>query len=244
VVIYKGDAGYMTDAQKSAFDAYVKRGGGIVSLHDALCGPDPAHFANLVGGGKKHGEVNYTLEAAIPYTVVDKENPIMKDMSNVTIYDEAFYNLTWAKDPGIHVLATVAMPATRAPASIKAKSFRRSGPTNTQFRVGSPRGRSFGCRGTHTRTSRTIRSSGRCFAGLRGRLKGPLTNWSTTWRPRARRGRPLLLRLLQLVRFTPTQFFSARAPELRRAQTRRAKLKDSFSSMSGAWRPRTPVSNG
>src|SRR5271166_1092439 len=31
VVIYKGDAAYMSESQKSALEAYVKRGGGIVS---------------------------------------------------------------------------------------------------------------------------------------------------------------------------------------------------------------------
>jgi hypothetical protein len=41
-VIYKGDAGYLSDAQKALFEAYVKRGGGFVSFHDSLCGPDPA----------------------------------------------------------------------------------------------------------------------------------------------------------------------------------------------------------
>src|SRR3954466_14331031 len=38
VVIYKGDVGYLTDADKAAIEAYVQRGGGLVSLHDALCG--------------------------------------------------------------------------------------------------------------------------------------------------------------------------------------------------------------
>jgi type 1 glutamine amidotransferase len=112
VIIYKGDAGYLTAEEKTALEAYVKRGGGLVSLHDSLCGPDPAHFAALVGGGKKHGEVNYTLEAPIPYTVVDTAHPIMKGMSNFTLEDEAFYNLTWASNPGIHVLATTAIPGT------------------------------------------------------------------------------------------------------------------------------------
>jgi type 1 glutamine amidotransferase len=112
VLIYKGDAAYVNDAQKTALEAYVKRGGGLVSLHDSLCGPDPAYFANLVGGAKKHGEVNYTLDAPIEYEIVDKENPIMKDMSPMTIWDEAFYKMTWAKDPAIHVLATVKLPPT------------------------------------------------------------------------------------------------------------------------------------
>ena len=114
VVIYKGDAAYLSDTQKAALEAYVKRGGGLVSFHDSLCGPDPAYFATLVGGAKKHGEVNYTLDAPIHYDVVDKSNPIMKDMSDVTIPDEAFFTMTWAKDPGIHVLANTVVPPTRS----------------------------------------------------------------------------------------------------------------------------------
>ena len=117
VILYKGDAGYLGETEKNLLEAYIKRGGGLVSLHDSLCGPDPAYFATLVGGGKKHGEVNYTLAAPIPYTVVDTASPIMQGMSNFTLYDEAFYNITWAQDPAVansavHVLATAVIPAT------------------------------------------------------------------------------------------------------------------------------------
>jgi type 1 glutamine amidotransferase len=114
IVIYKGDAAYLSDSTKAALEAFVKRGGGLVSFHDSLCGPDPAYFATLVGGAKKHGEVNYTLDAPIPYTVVDRENPIMKDMSDFTIFDEAFFKMTWAEHPGIHVLATAKIAPTRS----------------------------------------------------------------------------------------------------------------------------------
>ena len=114
VVIYKGDAAFLSDTEKELLEAYVKRGGGLVSFHDSLCGPDPAYFATLVGGAKKHGEVNYTLDAPIPYTVVDRSDPIMKDMSDITIFDEAFFLMTWAKDPGIHVLATARIAPTRS----------------------------------------------------------------------------------------------------------------------------------
>ena len=41
MVMYKGDAGYMTPEEKATLEAYLKRGGGIVSFHDTLCGPDP-----------------------------------------------------------------------------------------------------------------------------------------------------------------------------------------------------------
>ena len=112
LIIYKGDAGYLTAPTKAALEAFVKRGGGLVSLHDSICGPDPVYFANLFGGAKKHGEVNYTLGADIPYTIVDKADPIMQGMTNITIFDEAFYNMTFAHNPGIHVLATAVIPGT------------------------------------------------------------------------------------------------------------------------------------
>lgn len=112
VILYKGDAGYLSGEEKSALEEYVKRGGGLVSLHDSLCGPDPAYFATLVGGAKKHGAVNYTLGAPIAYTVADRADPIMKGMSDFTIFDEAFYDITWDQNPGIHVLATTVIPGT------------------------------------------------------------------------------------------------------------------------------------
>lgn len=112
MVIYKGDSGFMTDQEKSVLEAFVKRGGGLVSLHDSLCGPDPAYLATLLGGAKKHGETNFTWDAPIAYTVVDKSDPIMKGMSDLTILDEAFFSMTWAKDPAIHVLATTVIPGT------------------------------------------------------------------------------------------------------------------------------------
>ncbi|MEO8426925.1 MAG: ThuA domain-containing protein [Verrucomicrobiota bacterium] len=113
VVIYKGDAGYMTDREKADLETFVRRGGGLVSLHDALCGPDPEYFAKLVGGAKKHGGTNFTLEADVPYTIVDRDHPIMQAMSDFTLkQDEAFYSMTWARDPNIHILATAVMAGT------------------------------------------------------------------------------------------------------------------------------------
>jgi type 1 glutamine amidotransferase len=113
VVIYKGDAGYMTPSEKADLESFARRGGGLVSLHDALCGPDPKYFATLVGGAKKHGETNFTLDADVPYTIVDSTNPIMQGMADFVVHhDEAFYLMTWATDPEIHVLATAVIAST------------------------------------------------------------------------------------------------------------------------------------
>lgn len=114
IVMYKGDAGYMNAEERTALRDFIKRGGGLVTIHDPLCGPDPEEFAGYVGGAKKHGEVNYTLGANIPLTIVDRASPIMKGMTDITLFDEAFYKMTWAKGPGLKVLATAVIPDTPA----------------------------------------------------------------------------------------------------------------------------------
>jgi type 1 glutamine amidotransferase len=58
--------------------------------------------------------VNYTLEAPVSYKIVAKDDPIMKDMAEITITDEAFFLMTWAKDPGIKILATAEIAPTRS----------------------------------------------------------------------------------------------------------------------------------
>jgi type 1 glutamine amidotransferase len=112
MVMYKGDAGGMTPEEKTTLENYLKRGGGLVSFHDTLCGPDPSYYSTIVGGAKKHGEVNYTLEADIPYTIADKTNPIMEGLTDFTIKDEAFFLITWAQSPKIHVLANATIADT------------------------------------------------------------------------------------------------------------------------------------
>lgn len=123
IVMYKGDTGYMTPVEKANFEAFVKRGGGIVTLHDAMCGPDPAYYSKFLGGAKKHGEVNYTLEAKVPYTVVEKASPLMKGITDgMMIMDESFYNMTWADSPKIHVLATTVIDDTPSARNAQGKS--------------------------------------------------------------------------------------------------------------------------
>ena len=111
MVMYKGDAGYMTADEKAVLETYIKRGGGFVTFHDTLCGDDPPYTAAFLGGAKKHGEVNFSA-GEIKYTIVDRQSPIMRDLSDFSIQDEAFFKMTWAADPKIHVLATAPMPSS------------------------------------------------------------------------------------------------------------------------------------
>lgn len=109
LVIYRGDAGYMNDSLKSAVEAFIRRGGGMVLLHDAECGPDPEYYSTLVGGAKRHGESN-SAAGTLTYKVVDKSHPITRDLPDMTLEEEAFYRMTWSKDPPIHPLVTVELP--------------------------------------------------------------------------------------------------------------------------------------
>ena len=110
MVMYKGDAGYMTASERQVMEDYLKRGGGLISIHDTLCGDDPQYYSTIVGGSKLHGERDFS-SGAIKYTIVDKASPIMKGMSDFEINDEAFFKITWAKSPEVKVLATAPMPA-------------------------------------------------------------------------------------------------------------------------------------
>jgi len=113
MAMYKGDAGYMTVEERAVLETYVKRGGGFVLFHDTLCGDDPSYMASIVGGAKKHGEVNFSA-GEIKYTIADRESPIMKGMSDFSIQDEAFFKMTWTPDSkALHVLATAPMPDTQ-----------------------------------------------------------------------------------------------------------------------------------
>jgi len=98
VIVYKGDAGFMSKEQHAALTAYVRRGGGLVQFHDSLCGPDTVDAASFFGGAKRHGETNFTLETTITYQVPNPNHPIVAglNLQNVKIEDEAFYKMTWA----------------------------------------------------------------------------------------------------------------------------------------------------
>ena len=130
LIIFRGDAGFLDDSEhewglgisKTTIEDYVRGGGGLVLLHDAVCAPDAAYWGNLVGAAKTHGEVNYSA-GPIAYTDVDKSDPITKDMSEMVIDDEAFFKLTWAKDAKAHVLASAIIPPSRSAGEFEGKTI-------------------------------------------------------------------------------------------------------------------------
>jgi len=117
IVMYKGDAGYMTLRERQALEDFLARGGGLVGAHDAICADDEVWWSTIFGGAKRHGETNFTLRAEVPYTIEAPNDPIMQGMTNFTITDEAFFKMTWAKrpnsdDPAVTVLASAKIADT------------------------------------------------------------------------------------------------------------------------------------
>ena len=114
IVMYKGDAGYMTVGERATLENYLRRGGGLVGIHDAICADDTAWWASIMGGAKKHGETNFTLEAPVTYTFPEAGG-ITQGATGYEITDEAFFLMTWAQAPGIKVLAT--SPIAKTPSA-------------------------------------------------------------------------------------------------------------------------------
>jgi trehalose utilization protein len=108
LIIYKGDGGNCSPAERAALDPYLKRGGGLVVLHDGMCSDDPAWFAQIAGASKQHGELNYS-PGPLKVHIVDREHPITRGLADFEIDDEAFFLLR--KAPGMHVLVEAPLPS-------------------------------------------------------------------------------------------------------------------------------------
>ena len=135
--------------------------------------------------------MNYTLEADVPYTIVDKEHPITKGMTDFTIKDEAFFLMTWSKQPEIHVLATAVM----ANDAERQGTRRRSRAAALDLRE-EPAARlvgiahSSGCRATTTRTSQKPEIQSMLLRGIAWAGKRPADALATERPQRGGGARP------------------------------------------------------
>lgn len=110
LINFKGDGGTCSVPERALLEGYLKRGGGIVTMHDGMCSDDAAWFANMVGGAKQHGERN-SSSGPLRVTFVDKAHEITKGIADFDIDDEAFFLLKTT--PEMHPLATSVIPSTK-----------------------------------------------------------------------------------------------------------------------------------
>ena len=92
LVLYAPDGGTIHDAERDNLLAYLKRGGGIVALHDAVCGDDSQWFKTVIGGAWEHGVAKY-LEGTTDLYVTGEKSPITDGAENFRFEDEIYWEL-------------------------------------------------------------------------------------------------------------------------------------------------------
>ncbi|MBI5362101.1 MAG: ThuA domain-containing protein, partial [Planctomycetes bacterium] len=84
-------------------ERYLARGGGIVVLHDGVCGDDPQWFKTVIGGAWEHGHSKYQ-EGTTDLYFTDTTHPITQGVANFRFEDELYWELHM--DPAARVLAS------------------------------------------------------------------------------------------------------------------------------------------
>ncbi len=108
LLLYASDGTNIDPEDRSRLESFLKRGGGLVSLHDSICGTNTDWFASIAGGAKQHGEMNWKT-GPLKLQFKDRSHPIVQGLDDFEMDDEMFFRLRMA--PGVHILATAARTA-------------------------------------------------------------------------------------------------------------------------------------
>lgn len=102
LVLYAAEGASIHGTERADLEAFLARGGGLVAIHDAVCGDDPEWFKSVAGGAWEHGHSEY-LEGDVGLYFADRHHPITAGAQNFDLDDEIYYELHL--DPRAHVLA-------------------------------------------------------------------------------------------------------------------------------------------
>ena len=103
LLVYASDAGSIPGPDRISLRTYLERGGGIVVLHDGVCGKDADWFKTIIGGAKQHGVTNWS-RGKMTLHFLDTQHPITKGVSDFEMDDELFFQLHMM--PQAKILAT------------------------------------------------------------------------------------------------------------------------------------------
>ena len=92
LVMFAAEAGTIAPDDRANLEAFTKRGGGIVAIHDAVCGKDPHWFKTVIGGAWEHGKSKY-LHGTVGLYVQDYPHPITQGVANFMMDDEIYWDL-------------------------------------------------------------------------------------------------------------------------------------------------------
>jgi putative membrane-bound dehydrogenase-like protein len=100
LLLYAGDGGNIADNDRKNLETFMKRGGGLVVLHDGMCGTNASWFKTVAGGAKQHGETNWQ-RGTVGLYFSDYEHPVTRGVSNFDLDDELFFRLQLAPEAKI-----------------------------------------------------------------------------------------------------------------------------------------------
>jgi type 1 glutamine amidotransferase len=109
LVIYAADGMKIVGEERERLEAFLRRGGGLVVIHDGVVSGDQHEWAKGVIGGAWRWDLpperrTKWLEGDVGLYWVDREHPISRDLSNFDWKDEIYFDMDMAGDVG--VLAT------------------------------------------------------------------------------------------------------------------------------------------
>jgi putative membrane-bound dehydrogenase-like protein len=111
LVMYTEEGGTIKPEDRVNLDKFLKRGGGIVAIHDSVCGNDSQWWKTIIGGAWEHGYSKW-LEHEVPIYYTSQDNPITQGASNFEFDDEIYYDLHMM--PEAKILAGSWTPDKRA----------------------------------------------------------------------------------------------------------------------------------
>jgi type 1 glutamine amidotransferase len=116
LLIYTADGGDLKAAQREALAALLKRGGGLVTVLDGVCGHDPQWWKTVTGAAWEYGHTKWVY-TKLTLRFRDLEHTVTKGATDFTLDDEVYDGLHVI--PEAHVLADSEFsPKDAAPKSI------------------------------------------------------------------------------------------------------------------------------
>jgi len=110
LVLYSAEGGAIKPEQRAYLDKFLKRGGGLVAIHDSVCGNDAQWFKTVIGGAWEHGHSKW-FEGDVSIYYTDRTHPITQDVSNFDFDDEIYWDLHMM--PEARILAATYAPDRR-----------------------------------------------------------------------------------------------------------------------------------
>ena len=108
LVMFAADAGTILGDDRASLETFLRRGGGLVALHDAVVTSREPHWFKTIVGGAWENRVAKYFEGESTYYYVNTEHPITKGASNFTLDDEVYWDLHMM--PNAQVLASSMLP--------------------------------------------------------------------------------------------------------------------------------------